>query len=147
MAIFDNYNPSAIFAESGTLGSKDLKDKDALREAFVYSELSHMSKKDLREFAKTKEAKFLLENEIISYDTMDRLVNDTYGDRALEFMVCHMARENDDERWNELVRHREEERRLMDELVERYGEDARYHADSYRENYINKSIPKKYRND
>ena len=146
MSLFDTRNaPSMVFAESGNLGSKPLKDKNALREAFVYHELSHMSKKDLKEFAKSKEAKYMLENEIISYNTLERLVNDHYGDRAMEFAVCHLAKENDDERWNELCRAREQERRLMDELMATYSEQATRIAENYRQDYINPSIPKTYR--
>lgn len=146
MSLFDTRNaPSRVFAEGGNLGSKPLKDRDALREAFVYHELSHMSKKDLKTFAKSKEAKYMLENEIISYNTLERLVNDEYGDRAKEFAVCHLAKENDDERWNALCRAREEERRLMNELLDEYSEEATRIADRYRQDYINPSIPKIYR--
>ena len=59
MPLFNIRNESAVFAESGNLGSKPLKDKDALREAFVYHELSHLSPKMLKEFANSKEAKFI----------------------------------------------------------------------------------------
>lgn len=146
MSLFDTRNtPSMVFAESGKLGSRPLKDKDALREACVYHELSHMSKKDLRAFAKSKEAKYLLEHEIISYDTLERLTSECYGDRALEFHVCHMAHENDDERWNQLCKCRDEERRLMDELMDTYKEAAMVAAKNFRKDYIEPSIPKTYR--
>lgn len=133
-----------LFSE-GTIEGKPLKNKEALREAFVYNELSHMSKKDLKEFANGPEAKYLLENEIISYDTLERLISDNYGDKALEFFVCHMAKENGDDAWDEIVKHRAEERRLMDELIGKYGNEARLNADTYRETYINKNLPKSFR--
>lgn len=146
MSLFDTRNaPSMVFAESGKLGSKPLKDKDALREAYVYHELSHMSKKDLKAFAKSKEAKYMLENEIISYDTLERLTAEHYGDRSLEFAVCHMAHENDDERWNELCKCRDEERRLMDELMATYSEAAMTVAKNFRKDYLEPNIPKTFR--
>lgn len=145
MPLLDDFSSlSAVFNEGHISSGKPLKDKDALREAFVINELSHLPQKALKEFAKSPEAKTMLENEIISYDSLQNLVNDAYGDRATEFCVCHLAKENEDPIWDELVRHREEERRLMNALIARYGEEAKPHAKYYRENWINNSIPKRY---
>lgn len=135
---------SRLFSE-GTFNDKPLKNKDLLRESFIYNELSHMSKSDLREFKNSPAAKYLVENDILSYATLDRLVNDNFGDTGVEFFCCHMAKENGDERWDELVKHREEERRLMNELIDSYGNEARANADTYREQYLNHNLPKEYR--
>ena len=136
--------PSRVFSE-GTINDKPLKNKDLLREAFIYNELSYMSKKDLKDFSKSPAAKYLIENDILSYSTLDRLVSDNFGDKGVEFFVCHMAKENGDDRWDELVKHREEERRLMDELIASYGNEAKANADTYREQYLNHNLPKEFR--
>lgn len=145
MALFDYDGSSAVFTEGGEIGGKPLKDRNALKEAFVYNELSHMSRKDLKEFATSKEAKYLIENEIISYNTLERLVNDQYGDRAKDFFVCHMAKESEDERWNDLLAVRERERQLMDDLYKTYGEQAELCAKTYREDYVNSTVPNHYK--
>ena len=107
---------SILFGEDAKMAPKSIfKDTRPLQEAFVFTELSHMPKQKLREFMKGPECKYLVENDIISGETLERLANEEYEDKAMELVVCHMAKENDDDRWNELVRHRAEERRLMNE--------------------------------
>jgi len=133
-----------LFSE-GTINDRPLKNKDLLREAFIYNELSGMSKKALREFKNSPAAKYLVENDILSYSTIDRLASENFGDRGMEFFCCHMAKENGDERWDELVKLRQEERRLMDELIDSYHDEAKANVDTYRETYINHNLPKEYR--
>lgn len=138
---------SIVFGEGNISAPKGVfKDIRPLQEAFVFHELSHMPKSELKKFAKTPECKYLVENDIISGETLDRLVSDEYGDQAMELCVCHMAKENDDERWNELVRHRAEERRLMNELIGEYGDAARTYAEQYRENFVYNCVPEGYLN-
>lgn len=136
---------SILFGEDAKMAPKSIfKDTRPLQEAFVFTELSHMPKQKLREFMKGPECKYLVENDIISGETLERLANEEYEDKAMELVVCHMAKENDDDRWNELVRHRAEERRLMNELIGEYGDNARTYAEQYRENFVYNCVPKGY---
>ena len=136
---------SILFSEDAVMAPKSIfKDTRPLQEAFVFAELSQLPKQKLREFMKGPECKYLVENDIISGDTLERLANEEYEDKAMELVVCHMAKENDDDRWNELVRHRAEERRLMNELIGEYGDNARTYAEQYRENFVYKCVPKDY---
>lgn len=136
---------SILFDEEATMAPKSIfKDTKPLQEAFIYQELSRLPKEKLHEFVNGPEAKYLIENDIISGDTLEALANDEYTDHAIELVVCHMAKENDDERWNELVRHRAEERRLMNELIGEYGDNAKTYAENYRENFVAKHVPKSY---
>ena len=136
---------SILFGEDAKMAPKSIfKDTRPLQEAFVFTELSHMPKQKLREFMKGPECKYLVENDIISGETLERLANEEYEDKAMELVVCHMAKENDDDRWNELVRHRAEERRLMNELIDEYGDNARTYAEQYRENFVYNCVPKGY---
>lgn len=136
---------SILFGEDAKMAPKSIfKDTRPLQEAFVFTELSHMPKQKLKEFMKGPECKYLVENDIISGETLERLANEEYEDKAMELVVCHMAKENDDDRWNELVRHRAEERRLMNELIGEYGDNARTYAEQYRENFVYNCVPKGY---
>ena len=136
---------SILFGEDAKMAPKSIfKDTRPLQEAFVFTELSHMPKQKLREFMKGPECKYLVENDIISGETLERLANEEYEDKAMELVVCHMAKENDDDRWNELVRHRAEERRLMNELIGEYGDNARTYAEQYRESFVYNCVPKGY---
>ena len=136
----------SILFDEGVMAPKSiLKDTRPLQEAFVYNELSHMSKQKLREFMRGPECKYLVENDIISGETLERLANEEYyEDKAMELVVCHMAKENEDERWNELVRHRAEERRLMNELIGEYGDSAKTYAENYRQDFVYKCVPESY---
>ena len=136
---------SMLFGEDAVMAPKSIfKDTKPLQEAFVFTELSHMPKDKLKAFMKGPECKYLVENDIISGDTLERLANEEYEDKAMELVVCHMAKENDDERWNELVRHRAEERRLMNELIGEYGDNARTYAENYRQDSVYKCVPEGY---
>lgn len=136
---------SILFSEDAVMAPKSIfKDTRPLQEAFVFAELSQMPKQKLREFMKGPECKYLVENDIISGDTLERLANEEYEDKAMELVVCHMAKENDDDRWNELVRHRAEERRLMNELIGEYGDNARTYAENYRQDFVYKCVPEGY---
>lgn len=138
---------SIVFGEGVVTPHGAFKDTRPLQEAFVLQELSHLPKAKLKEFMAGPECKYLVENDIISGDTLERLANEEYSDKSMELVVCHMASENEDERWNELVRHRAEERRLMNELIGEYGDAARTYAESYREDFVYNCIPKGYRSD
>lgn len=136
---------STVFGEGNITPHGAFRDLKPLQEAFVYNELSHLSKSKLKEFMNGPECKYLVENEIISADTLEKLASDEYQDKAEELICCHMAKEVGDDRWDELVRHRAEERRIMNDLIQTYGEAAKPYVTSYRENFVYNCVPKGYR--
>ena len=136
---------STIFGEGTITPHGIFHDVKPLQEAFVYNELSHLPKNKLREFMKGPECKYLVENEIISADSLEKLASDEYQDKAEELVCCHMAKEVGDDRWDELVRHRAEERRIMNDLIRTYGEAAKPYVEQYRENFVYNCVPKGYR--
>lgn len=142
-----NTSNSSIFGESASTNIRDnlkLKDIKPVREAFVLNELSHLPQSKLKEFVKSPEAKTMLEMEIISPEGLEHLTKDAYGDRGSEFMVCHMAQENGDDRWDELVRLRARERELMNSLIRDYANEAKPYCKNYRDNFVNKYVPKTF---
>lgn len=136
---------SMVFGEGVVTPHGAFKDIKPLQEAFVYNELSHLPKDKLRDFMKGPECKYLVEEDIISADTLEKLASDEYQDKAEELVCCHMAKEVGDDRWDELVRHRAEERRLMNELIQTYGEAAKLYVAQYKENFVYNCVPKGYR--
>ena len=136
---------SMVFGEGVVTPHGAFKDIKPLQEAFVYNELSHLPKDKLRDFMKGPECKYLVEEDIISADTLEKLASDEYQDKAEELVYCHMAKEVGDDRWDELVRHRAEERRLMNELIQTYGEAAKPYVAQYKENFVYNCVPKGYR--
>lgn len=144
MILNNNSSNSAVFSESASFNNSPLKKKDALREAVIINELSRLPANLLREFVSSPEAKVMLEEEIISYDTMESLSKDTYKDRAEELVVTDIAYELKDERMDELFRLRSREREIMNSLMRDYSESAAPYVEMYRENFINKYVPKHF---
>lgn len=137
---------TGVFNESSNIRDNlKLKNTKPLREAFILNELSHLPQNKLKEFTKSKEAKTMVECEMISPEALETLAKDAYGDRASEFMVCHMAQENGDDRWDELVRLRAQERALLNSLIRDYYEQAKPYCQNYRDDFVNPYVPKNFR--
>ena len=81
---------------------------------------------------------------LISQDVLERLVN-TSDKNILKTTVCHMAKENGDPIWDEFVKARIQERRIMNDLLEKYGKDAKVIADNAEKEIVNASIPEYFR--
>ena len=137
MSVYANMlREDSVFAEVTVINDGiKLKDPKPIREAFVLNELANLPKDELKDYVKSSQARSLVENEIISPAALEDLAKSAYADRGVEFMACHMAKENEDERWNELVRHRAEERRLLDDIIRDYGPGASKMCDGYRQDF------------
>lgn len=147
MSIYSDIQPSAVFSENTVIiDNLQLKNPKPIREAFVVEQLRRNNKAALQEYVKSKHAKALLENEIISPDSLETLTKDAFGDRSMELMCCHMAHENGDDRWDEIVRLRAEERRLMNDLIRDYHASAATVCHNYQEELVDKYVPKEYQN-
>lgn len=147
MSVIIEQMETSVFEAATTIKDEvKLKDPKPYREAYVLTELARrMNPEQIGKFVKSKNAQALVENEIIGYDAIENLARNAYSDRSEELMVCHMAAENDDDRWNELVRHREEERRILADLMRDYGSDAHAACKQYNSDFVNKYVPGEYR--
>lgn len=146
MSLYASVAPeSQVFSENAVIRDGiRLKDFKPVREAVIFNELSHLPQKKLRQFVRSPEARQMVKEEFITPGQLEDLTRDAYGDKASEFMICHMAAENGDERWDELVRLRAQEREIMNQLIRDYQDAAKPYADNYRSDHISK-IPPEYR--
>lgn len=136
---------NGIFSEDGSIRDEmKLKDVRPIREAVIVNELSHLPQKTLKRFVESPECKQMMKMDILSPETVEKLAQDSYGDRAQEFMCCHMAKENGDDRWDELVQLRAQERALLNSLVRDYAEETKSYAQNYRDDFVNGCVPKEY---
>lgn len=119
-----------------------LKNPNELREAFVYNELSQLPKSKIKEFIRSKEAKVMTEEGIISLDMIEKLSKEAGFGSELEIAVCQLAKESDDPQWQELVSARIEERRLLNDLFTKYGDKAEGLAENAKTDFIKKCVPK-----
>ena len=134
-----------IFDESQTLPGV-LKNPNQFREAVIYEYMSHKDPATLKRFVNSSEAKAMIEAGTITYDTLDRLVKKANSDNTVvNTAVCHVAKENEDDLWDQLVKARAEERRIMNELLDKYRKDVEPVAINAKSEIIEKCIPSNYR--
>lgn len=132
-----------LFNIEGTMKSS-LRNPNELREALIYTELAQLPMTKLNEFKSSKEAKTMLEDGIITQETLDKLMQDAGFSDDVQISACHLAKENDDPLWADLIDARTEERRLMNDLLEKYGEEATKIAENANIDFLRK-IPEYFR--
>lgn len=133
-----------VFGGPDVVIEATLKNPNQLKEAVLFESLSTLPAAKLQEFVKSDEAKMMLESEIISQDLIQRLY-DHADNGCFQTTVCHMAKEENDPLWDELVRTRVQERRLMNELIAKYGEVAKPMADDAQKEIVESCIPEYFR--
>ena len=123
-----------------------LKNPNQFREAVIYE---HMSQKDpatIKTFVSSSEAKAMVEAGSITYDTLDLLAKKAnVNNKTLNTAVCHVAKENEDDLWDQLVKARAEERRIMNELLDKYRSQVEPVAINARTEIIEKCVPSKFK--
>ena len=135
----------SIFDESVEIQGV-LKNPNQFREAVIYEHMSHKDPATIKIFCNSSEAKAMIEAGTITYDTLDRLAKKANMDsRVINTAVCHVAKENEDDLWDQLVKARAEERRIMNELLDKYRADVGPIATNARTEIIEKCIPSKFR--
>lgn len=135
---------SSIFGSGDIKLESALKNPNQFREAVLFEALNSLSTEKRKEFIKSNEAKTMLSEGFITKDMLDRLADES-DNGLLKTTVCHMAKENGDPAWDELVRHRIEERRIMNDLIAKYSADAKPIADNANKDFIESCIPEYFR--
>lgn len=135
---------SSVFGGSSAHIESTLKNPNQYKEAVIESALSSLPKKKLNEFVNSKEAKMMLNEGIISQDCLDRLACEN-DNGLVKTTVCHLAKENGDPVWDEFVRCRIKERRLMNELLSKYGDEAKPVVVKVEKEVLEASIPEYFR--
>lgn len=148
MILNNNQNYSfthSVFDESVEIKAV-LKNPNQFREAVIFEHMSHKDPATIKTFCGSTEARTMIEAGTITYDTLDRLAQKANSDKGvINTAVCHVAKENDDELWNQLVQARAEERRIMNELLEKYRKEVEPVAINARTEIIEKCVPSRFR--
>lgn len=135
---------SKVFGSSDVVMESALKNPNQFREAVLFEALSAMPEKKIKEFVKSPEAKTMINEGMITQETLERLANE-HKSGLIATTVCHMAKENGDPLWDEFVAARIQERRLMNDLLAKYGEQAKPVADAADKKIIESCIPEYFR--
>ena len=64
---------------------------------------------------------------------------------AYKLTVCHMAKENDDPLWGQLVACRLQERNIMNAIVEKYAKEADPISKTARQAFVESCVPEYFR--
>lgn len=134
---------SVVFGGTDVHMEGALKNPNQFRDAILYESLNSLSSDKVKEFVGSNEAKFMVEEGLMSPETLERLANQ--GDCILKTTVCHMAKENGDPMWDELVRLHMQERRVMNDLIEKYADEAKSVAESAIKTFVETCIPEYFR--
>ena len=139
------YESSKVFGPREVKMENTLKNPNQYKEAIIFETLNNLSAEKRREFINSPEAKAMIESGVISQDTVERLEECDTNCITLKTTVCHMAKEDNDPLWDELVECRIKERRLINELIEKYGEKAKSISDKVEKEVVESSIPMYFR--
>ena len=138
------YSSSKVFGGPQVVMEGTLKNPNQYRNAVLFESLSMLPEDKRKEFINSQEAKFMMENDMISPETLDRLMSDD-DNRMLKTTICHMAKENGDPLWDDLVQARIQERRVMNDLIAKYGEEAKPVMETNVKKFIETCIPEYFR--
>ena len=144
MLFGDTNIPNALFGGNDAVIEGALKNPNQFRDAVLFESLNSLPTAKKKEFVNSKEAKTMLQEGLISTEVLERLSAEA-DNGVLKTTVCHMAKENGDPAWDELVKHRMEERRLLNDLIEKYGDKAKVIADNADKEFVEAYIPEYFR--
>ena len=136
--MFNTYTSSVFGGSQATLKGA-LKNPNLFTEAVVFESINRMPLHKIKEFVKSPEARQMLEANVISQESMDKLTAKAECS-YLDTTVCHMAKEAGDPMWDELVALRMQERRLMNALKEKYMDQAKSVADNVESDIIDHKV-------
>lgn len=146
--MFLDLTTSRVFGSGNAVMENTLKNPNQFREAVLFEHISNLPPEKIKEFIHSDEAKTMVDNGMLSCDSIERLAH--HADKHhhhFHSAVCHMAKENEDPLWDELVKCRIEERRIMNEIIDKYGKKAEESpaVKNTISEFINKCIPEYFR--
>ena len=135
---------SCVFGGADVKLESALKNPNQFREAVIFETVRHLPAQKRREFINSNEAKVMVNEGYITDETIERL-SDSEDTSIFKTAVCHMAKENDDPDWDEFVMHQIEARRLLNDMIARYGDKAKNVADNAYKDFVEHCVPEYFR--
>ena len=110
-------------------------------EACIVDEVSHLSDEKIQEFCQSPEAEALVEAGVMRKKTLVRLSKKDDFSRRRTMAAFTIAREKKDPLWSKLVKNRVQERKLIGEIVKKYGGKADRVAKVGQKEYLKQKMP------
>ena len=110
-------------------------------EACIVDEVSHLSDEKIQEFCQSPEAEALVEAGVMRKKTLVRLSKKDDFSRRRTMAAFTIARDKKDPLWSKLVKNRLQERKLIGEIVKKYGGKADKVAKAGQKEYLKQKMP------
>ena len=110
-------------------------------EACIVDEVSHLSDEKIQEFCQSPEAEALVEAGVMRKKTLVRLSKKDDFSRRRTMAAFTIAREKKDPLWSKLVKNRVQERKLIGDIVKKYGGKADKVAKAGQKEYLKQKMP------
>ena len=110
-------------------------------EACIVDEVSHLSDEKIQEFCQSPEAEALVGAGVMRQKTLVRLSKKDDFSRRRTMAAFTIAREKKDPLWSKLVKNRVQERKLIGEIVKKYGGKADRVAKAGQKEYLKQKMP------
>jgi hypothetical protein len=129
------YNPLGVKNEDAALDI-ELKNPNALLEAFIIDEVSRMNESDRTEFMESAELEVLISEGVIAKNTLIRLSKEDELTRRTKVAALQISREKNDPLYAKVLKYRSLEKDALATIVRKYGGQAGRVAKKTQREYI-----------
>ena len=131
-----------IFGNAAAYGGLDETDiPQEFLEMCIADEVSHLSDERIQEFCESDEAQALVEAGVMRKKTLVRLSKKDDMSRRRTMAAFTIARDKKDPLWAKLVKNRVQERKLIGDIVRKYGNQAERVAKVGQKEYLKHKMP------
>ena len=110
-------------------------------EQCIVDEVSHLTDEQIQEFCNSPEAEQMVQEGTMRKKTLVRLSKKDDMSRRRTMAAFSIAREKKDPLWTKLVKNRVQERKLIGEIVKKYGNKADRVAKVGQKEYLKHKMP------
>ena len=110
-------------------------------EQCIVDEVSHLTDEQIQEFCNSPEAEQMVQEGTMRKKTLVRLSKKDDMSRRRTMAAFSIAREKKDPLWTKLVKNRVQERKLIGEIVKKYGGKADRVAKAGQKEYLKQKMP------
>lgn len=115
---------------------EDLRDNNALVEMMLVDDISRLDSDVVKEFCESPEAEALVEANVLRKPTLVRLGKKDDAKRRKKLAAFQLAKENKDPNWTKLCKNRVQEKKLINAIMQRWGQKAEREAKVAQQKYI-----------
>ena len=136
---------SSIFGNKYDTMSGKLRNPNALRESMIFEYITNKGNDTIDKFVSSPEANIMKEEGMITDELIERLNDAKKENKNLQMTVLHMAKEDDDPMFAQLVALRAQEKEMMKELMDKYSEAAVEANKKYTQRFLSDEFPLEFK--